>query len=67
MVDLKINEIPDRTIRQRRLRTQRDDDRPTEDDLVRQHFGPRGEKKGDPNALPLEANTRRDWPIGSAK
>jgi hypothetical protein len=60
MADLKINEIPDNTIRQKRLKSQRDDGRPTEDDIVREHFGPRGEKKDDPNKLPLEANTRRD-------
>jgi hypothetical protein len=67
MVDLKINEIPDNTIRQRRLRSQRDDGRPTEDDIVREHFGPRGEKKDDPNKLPLEANTRRDFPVIGVK
>jgi hypothetical protein len=60
MTDIKINEIPDNTIRQKRLKSQRDDGRPTEDDIVREHFGPRGEKKDDPNKLPLEANTRRD-------
>jgi hypothetical protein len=67
MSDLKINEIPNPRIRQRRLATQRDDGRPTEDDIVREHFGPRGERKDDPNGLPLEANTRGDWPIGWAK
>jgi hypothetical protein len=63
MVDLKINEIADHTIRQRWLRSQRDEGRPTEDDIVREHFGPRGEKKDDPNKLPLEANTRWDWAV----
>jgi hypothetical protein len=67
MADLKINEIPDNTIRQKRLRSQRDDGRPTEDDIVREHFGPRGEKKDDPNKLPLEANTRRDLPVIGVK
>ena len=60
MTDLKINEIPDNIIRRRRLESQRDDGRPTEDDIVREHFGPRGDKKDDPDKLPLEANTRRD-------
>jgi hypothetical protein len=64
MSELKINEIPDKKIREKRLRTQRDEGRPTEDDIVREHFGPRGEKKDNPNRLPLEANTRRDWLIG---
>jgi hypothetical protein len=63
MAALKINEIPDNTLRQKRLMGQRDDGRPTEDDIVRLHFGRRGEKKDDPNKLPLEANTRSDWPI----
>ena len=67
MADLKINEIPDNTIRQKRLKSQRDDGRPTEDDIVREHFGPRGEKKDDPNKLPLEANTRQDLPVIWAK
>jgi hypothetical protein len=49
------------------LASQRDEERPTEGDIVREHFGPRGEKKDDPNKLPLEANTRRDWPIGWVK
>jgi hypothetical protein len=35
-----------------------------EGDIVREHFGPRGEKKDSPNKLPLEANTRRDCLIG---
>ena len=64
MGELKINEIPDKKIREKRLRTQRDEGRPTEDDIVREHFGPRGEKKDNPNRLALEANTRRDWLIG---
>jgi hypothetical protein len=64
MLGFKINEIPDSRIRQRWLKSQRADDRPTEDDIVREHFGLRGEIKDDPNKLPLEANTRRDWPIG---
>jgi hypothetical protein len=63
---IKINEIPDNRIRRRRLESQRDDGRPTEDDLAREHFGPRGERKEEPNSLPLEANMRRDWPIGWA-
>jgi len=63
MSELKIREIPDKRIRQRRLQSQRDDGRPTEDDIVREHFGPRGERKDDPNRLPLEANTRRDFPV----
>ena len=63
MADLKIKQIPDDTIRQRWLESQRDDGRPTEDDIVREHFGPRGEKKDHPNRLPLEANTRRDLPV----
>ena len=67
MSGLKINEIADNRIRQRSLASQCDDGRPTEDDIVREHFGPRGEKKDDPNKLPLEANTRRDWPIGWVK
>jgi hypothetical protein len=54
MSELKINEIPDKKIREKRLRTQRDEGRPTEDDIVREHFGPRGEKKDNPNRLPLE-------------
>ena len=64
MPSLKIKEVPNRIIRERRLRTQRDDDRPTEDDLVREHFGPRGERNDDPKRLPLEANNRSDWSIG---
>jgi hypothetical protein len=64
MGELKINEIPDNKIRQKRLQTQRDDGRPTEDDIVQAHFGPRGEKQDNPNKLPLESNTRRDWLIG---
>jgi hypothetical protein len=64
MSELKINEIPNKKIREKRLKTQRDECRPTEDDIVREHFGPRGEKKDNPNRLPLEANTRRDWLIG---
>jgi hypothetical protein len=67
MLNFKINEIPDSRIRQKRLESQRDDDRPTEDDIVRADFGPRGERNDAPNKLPLEANTRRDWPIGWAK
>jgi len=63
MADLKIKQIPDDTIRQRWLESQRDDGRPTEDDIVREHFGPRGEKKDDPNGLPPEATTRRDLPV----
>jgi hypothetical protein len=42
IVDLKINVIPDNTMRQRRLRSQCDDGRPREDDIVREHFAPRG-------------------------
>ena len=64
MTELKINEIADQKIREKWLKSQRDEGRPTEDDIVREHFGPRGEKKDDPNKLPLEANTRRDWLIG---
>jgi hypothetical protein len=64
MAELKIREIPDDKIRQRWLESQRDDGRPSEDDIVREHFGPRGEKKDDPNKVPLEANTRADWPVG---
>ena len=36
MVDLKINEIADHTIRQRWLRSQRDEGRPTEEDIMRE-------------------------------
>jgi hypothetical protein len=64
MTELKINEIADQKIREKWLKRQRDEGRPTEDDMVREHFGPRGEKKDDPNKLPLEANTRRDCLIG---
>jgi hypothetical protein len=64
MTELKINEIADQKIREKWLKSQRDEGRPTEDDMVREHFGPRGEKKDDPNKLPLEANTRRDCLIG---
>jgi hypothetical protein len=67
MADLVIREIRNSTIRRRWLQTQRDDDRPTEDDIVREHFGPRGEKQEDPHGLPLEANTRPDWPYVLAK
>jgi hypothetical protein len=67
MADLVIKEIRNSTIRRRWLQTQRDDDRPTEDDIVREHFGPRGEKQEDPHGLPLEANTRLDWPYVLAK
>lgn len=64
MAGLKINEIADQKIREKWLKSQQDEGQPTEDDIVREHFGPRGEKKDDPNKLPLEANTRRDWLIG---
>jgi hypothetical protein len=64
MTELKINEIADQKIREKWLKSQQDEGRPTEDDIVREHFGPRGEKKDDPNKLPLEANTRRDCLIG---
>src|SRR5262249_41499 len=66
-VPLKIREIPDATLRRKLLESQRDDGRPSEDDIVREHFGPRGEKQDDPAKLPVEANTRRDWPAGSTK
>jgi len=66
-IPLKIREIPDATLRRKLLESQRDDGRPSEDDIVREHFGPRGEKQDDPAKLPVEANTRRDWPAGSAK
>jgi hypothetical protein len=67
MAALKIREIPDDTLRRKWLQSQRDDGRPSEDDIVREHFGPRGEIRDDPNELPLEVNTRTDWPVGSAK
>ena len=67
MSDLKINEIPNPAIRRKKLSTQRDEDRPTEDDIVREHFGPRGEKADHPEKLPLEANTRADLLVGWAK
>jgi hypothetical protein len=67
MTALKIREIPDDTLRRKWLESQRDDGRPSEDDIVREHFGARGEIPDDPNKLPLEANTRTDWPVGSAK
>jgi len=66
-VPFKIREIPDATLRRKILESQRDDGRPSEDDIVRQHFGPRGEKLDDPSKLPVEANTRTDSPIGSTK
>jgi hypothetical protein len=67
MAPLKINEMQDLRIRENWLRSQRDDGRPTEDDIVREHFGPRGEKPDDPTKPPPEANTRRDLVIGWAK
>jgi hypothetical protein len=67
MFPFKIREIPDDNLRRKRLQGQRDDGRPSEDDIVRQHFGPRGEEPDDPNKPPLEANTRPISPVGSAK
>ena len=66
-VPLKIREIPDATLRRKLLESQRDDGRPSEDDIVREHFGPRGEKQDDPAKLPVEANTRTDWPTESTE
>ena len=52
MGELKINEIPDKKIREKRLRTQRDEGRPTEDDIVREHFGPRAKRRTIPIDCP---------------
>jgi hypothetical protein len=44
---------------------ERDDGRPSEDDLAKQHFGQRGEKQENLRDAPPEANTRRDlWKSG---
>jgi hypothetical protein len=67
LAPLKINEFQDLRLREKWLRSQRDDGRPTEDDIVREHFGLRGEKPEDPQNPPPEANTRRDLVFGWVK